>query len=76
MSGPNDLSDPNYLSGLNYEAPAMTNSNAQQVEYWNTNAGSTWVQSQAQIDRMLAPLTAILLERAAARDGEHVLAGW
>ena len=51
----------------------MTNSNVEQVEYWNNKAGHTWVESQARVDRMLEPLTAILLERAAAQDGERVL---
>jgi SAM-dependent methyltransferase len=51
----------------------MTNGNAEQIEYWNTQAGPTWVESQAHVDRLLAPLTAILLERAAAQAGERVL---
>jgi len=51
----------------------MSSSNAEQIEYWNTKAGPTWVESQARVDRMLAPLTAILLDRASAREGERVL---
>jgi len=51
----------------------MTNANADQIEYWNSEAGRTWVESQARVDRMLEPLTAILLEGAAAREGERVL---
>ncbi len=50
-----------------------TNGNAEQVEYWNNRAGLTWVESQARVDQMLEPLTAILLERAAPREGERVL---
>ena len=64
---------PDSVANPNYEAPAMTNSNAEQIEYWNTKAGPTWVESQARVDQMLAPLTAILLEQAAAKDGERVL---
>ena len=48
-------------------------SNAEQVEYWNKSAGQTWVESQARTDAMLAPLSAILLEKAAASEGERVL---
>ncbi|MDP6980371.1 MAG: methyltransferase domain-containing protein [Myxococcota bacterium] len=51
----------------------MTSSNAEQIEYWNSKAGQTWVASQAGVDRMLEPLTALLLERADAQDGERVL---
>lgn len=51
----------------------MSSSNAEQIEYWNEKAGPTWVESQERVDRMLTPLTAILMERAAARRGERVL---
>lgn len=47
--------------------------NAEQIEYWNKNAGKTWVESQARTDAMLAPLSAILLEKAAASKGERVI---
>jgi len=47
--------------------------NAEQIEYWNKTAGQTWVESQARTDAMLAPLSEILLEKAAASEGERVI---
>ncbi len=47
--------------------------NAQQIEYWNTNAGPTWVESQEKMDRMLRPVTKLLLDRAKVKAGERVL---
>lgn len=47
--------------------------NAEQIEHWNGEGGQRWVQAQARMDALLAPLTAVLLERAAPRAGERVL---
>jgi len=47
--------------------------NAEQIEHWNGEGGERWVRAQARMDVLLAPLTAILLERAAPRAGERVL---
>lgn len=51
----------------------MTQHNQEQIEYWNTQAGPKWVAAQAHLDRMLAPVTGVLLERAAIKAGERVL---
>lgn len=51
----------------------MANDNSQQIEYWNNQAGPTWVESQERVDSMLAPLSEILLKGAAAEAGERVL---
>lgn len=51
----------------------MSESNREQAEYWNEQAGPKWVAAQAHLDRMLAPITEALLERAAPRPGERVL---
>jgi SAM-dependent methyltransferase len=51
----------------------MPDLNADQIAYWNTRAGDSWVAMQEKLDRQFAPLTAILLEAAAPRPGEHVL---
>ncbi|MES1944921.1 type 11 methyltransferase [Salinisphaera sp. PC39] len=51
----------------------MTESNREQIEYWNEQAGPKWVAAQAHLDRMLAPVTEALMERAAPRPGERVL---
>jgi len=47
--------------------------NADQIEYWNGEVGRRWVRRQATLDRVFAPLTAALLERAAPRPGERAL---
>lgn len=47
--------------------------NAQQIEYWNTNAGPTWVESQESMDEMLAPVTQALLNRCDVQKDERVL---
>ena len=48
-------------------------SNQEQIDYWNGNAGSTWVDSQERMDKMLAPLTSPLIEQAAAAKGERII---
>lgn len=40
---------------------------------WNDVSGPDWVRNEHRFDRMLAPIGAELLRRAAARPGEHVL---
>lgn len=47
--------------------------NNEQIEYWNGRAGHTWVAAQEQLDAMLAPISAALIERADARAGERVV---
>lgn len=52
----------------------MTESaNEGQVAFWNGEAGQRWVRNQAALDRVFAPLTAALLDRAGPRPGERVL---
>jgi len=47
--------------------------NQEQIDYWNGNAGSTWVDAQERMDKMLAPLTSPLIEQAAAGAGERII---
>ena len=47
--------------------------NEAQKAYWNGNAGETWVESQDRLDRLLAPLSDVALERAAVCAGERVV---
>lgn len=47
--------------------------NREQIEYWNGDAGNTWVEAQDRLDAMLAPISAALLERAAVTAGERVV---
>jgi len=47
--------------------------NADQVAFWNSPAGEKWVRNQAEMDMTLAPLTEMLLARAAPAPGQRVL---
>ncbi|MEZ4332302.1 MAG: class I SAM-dependent methyltransferase [Myxococcota bacterium] len=62
--------DPSSAAG---RAPAPTADNRAQIDYWNGQAGETWVRRIDRIDGMLAPITQALLERAAVRPGERVI---
>ena len=48
-------------------------SNAEQIDYWNGQAGETWVQAAAQTDRLLAPISELAIQRAAVQPGERVV---
>ena len=48
-------------------------SNAAQSDYWNGQAGETWVQTAAQTDRLLAPISEIVIDRAGVSAGERVV---
>jgi SAM-dependent methyltransferase len=47
--------------------------NAEQIEYWNKQAGPKWVTDVAQLDALLSPLGLAAMERAAPRAGERVI---
>ncbi|MDI3305970.1 MAG: class I SAM-dependent methyltransferase [Acetobacteraceae bacterium] len=47
--------------------------NADQIAYWNGPAAAPWVAHQARIDALHQEATRLLLDRAAPRQGEHVL---
>jgi len=47
--------------------------NQEQIEYWNGQAGQTWVNAQDRLDVMLRPISVAVLERAAVREGERVI---
>ncbi len=47
--------------------------NAEQIDYWNGEAGETWVMQQQVMDATLQPVTAALLQKAAAQPGEVAL---
>ena len=48
-------------------------SNADQIAFWNGDAGEKWVKAQDRLDAMLAPVTAEVLKAAAAKPGERIL---
>jgi SAM-dependent methyltransferase len=50
----------------------MSGNNAQ-IEYWNGQAGQTWVNAQERMDGMLAGLSTTTIERADPRSGERVI---
>ena len=51
----------------------MNEANQQQIDYWNGDAGSEWVQAQEHLDTMLSPLSQQALERASVNGTERVL---
>lgn len=51
----------------------MTQSNADQIAYWNGEVGKRWASQQTRLDAMLAPLSKAALQTAAAQSGENVL---
>jgi len=48
-------------------------SNADQIAYWNADAGRKWALAQENLDAMLAPISAELIKAAAVKSGERVL---
>lgn len=53
---------------LDYAGP-----NAQQIEYWNDQAGPKWVALQTLIDEQIGPLGRRAMDRAAIVPGERIL---
>lgn len=51
----------------------MSNTNAQQREYWNGPGGERWSKAQDRIDRHLGLITEALMAHAAPQTGERVL---
>ena len=47
--------------------------NAEQITYWNQQAGPTWVAVQSLIDQQIRPLGRLAMERAALGPGLRVL---
>ena len=47
--------------------------NAEQITYWNDQGGPRWVKLQEELDRQLARLGAIVMDKLAIGEGERVL---
>lgn len=47
--------------------------NEDMLHYWNEVAGAKWVANQERLDRLMAPLTDVLIAAAAPRPGELVV---
>ena len=54
------------------DTPAGHDLNADQIAYWNGPAGQRWTDRQASQDVLLAPVSEILIDRAAVRSGERI----
>lgn len=48
-------------------------SNQEQIEYWNGEAGRTWVETQERLDVLLAPVSEALIERAGVTSSDRVI---
>lgn len=48
-------------------------SNADQVAFWNGDAGAKWVRGQDRLDAMLSPISAEIVKAAAPKSGERIL---
>lgn len=53
--------------------PAIDARNADQIAYWNGPGGRHWTERQQLQDVVLAPVSKILIERAAVKNGEAVI---
>ncbi len=51
----------------------LNESNRQQIDYWNGDAGSQWVRAQEHLDTMLSPLSQQALVMASVNSSERVL---
>ncbi|CAN5342876.1 methyltransferase domain-containing protein [soil metagenome] len=54
-------------------SPAADDRNADQIAYWNGAGGRHWTERQQQQDVVLAPVSKILIDRAAVKTGETVI---
>ncbi len=55
------------------DTPAGHELNADQIAYWNGPAGQRWTDRQASQDVLLAPVSEILIDRAAVGAGERII---
>jgi SAM-dependent methyltransferase len=55
------------------EAPAGHDKNTDQIAYWNGANGQRWTDRQAEQDVLLAPVSEVLINRAAVRRGERII---
>jgi len=55
------------------DAPAGHDKNTDQIAYWNGANGQRWTDRQAEQDVLLAPVSEVLINRAAVRRGERII---
>ena len=51
----------------------LNQDNADQIKYWNGDAGDKWVRFADRLDALLSPFAPLILERATLQAGERVL---
>ncbi len=51
----------------------MEHTNAQQIDYWNGNAGAIWAKRQERMDALLAPISEATLKACSVKRGDRVL---
>src|SRR5215210_5956459 len=54
-------------------AMAETQTNQEQIRYWNEESGLKWVRNQERLDAQIEPLGLAAMQRANIRTGERVL---
>ncbi|HAC59965.1 MAG: SAM-dependent methyltransferase [Parvibaculum sp.] len=54
-------------------AIAPSGPNADQIDYWNGDAGERWARYQDKLDAMLQPFSGAVLDLAAVKPGERIL---
>ena len=55
------------------DAPPGHDKNTDQIAYWNGANGQRWTDRQAEQDVLLAPVSEVLINRAAVRSGERII---
>ena len=50
-----------------------TNTNAEQIEFWNGDAGAMWAKRQERMDALLAPISEAALKACTVKAGDRVL---
>jgi len=55
------------------EPPIGHDQNADQIAYWNGPGGQRWADRQQSQDIVLAPVADVLIDRAGAKAGEHII---
>ena len=68
LLGSGDVLDPSAMG-----APERDGPNAEQIRYWNEEAGPKWIALHDVIDGQIAPLGRLAMDRAAIAPGERVL---
>jgi SAM-dependent methyltransferase len=55
------------------DAPTGHDLNADQIAYWNGLGGQHWTDRQQHQDKLLAPVSEILIDRAGVKAGERII---